>query len=70
VYEAKCRPGHPGETLAGTVGGGLMRGRDNDFRRVPGCPPGSVHNIVFDPADPDAVSLTTFGQGIWKGKVE
>lgn len=70
VYEAKFRPGHPGEILAGTVGGGLMRGRDNDFQRVPGCPPGSVHNIVFDPADPDAVSLTTFGQGIWKGKVE
>ncbi|MPN13716.1 hypothetical protein SDC9_161040 [bioreactor metagenome] len=69
VFEAKFIPGASGEILAGTVGWGLLRGGDGGFRRVPGCPPGSVHNVVFDPADPATVYLTTFGQGIWKGSL-
>lgn len=71
VYEAKYRPGYPGWIVAGTVGGGLQLSRDNgrSWNRVPECPPGSVHSIEFDPDDDAVLWLTTFGQGIWRGRL-
>jgi photosystem II stability/assembly factor-like uncharacterized protein len=49
---------------------GLFRSEDGGktWRRIEGIPSEtSINRVTFDPKDPDVITVTTFGKGVWRG---
>lgn len=70
AYLHPTRPGWIYMTLTeGTPESGLYLSRDNGISWAPmrGLPFANAMRVRFDPADPDAIIVTTFGGSVWRG---
>jgi photosystem II stability/assembly factor-like uncharacterized protein len=63
-------PNNPETVYLGAITHGLFVTHDGGKRwtEVPGLPFAGSQRVAFDPSDPSALMVTTFGGGIWKGK--
>ncbi len=68
----RTKPGDPKTLYFSTSSHGLWLSHDggDHFRYVKGIPFLSIQRVVFDPADPNMMYVTTFGGGVWHGPVE
>ena len=64
-------PLRPATVYVGATKHGLFVSHDagDSWREVPGIPFTACQRVAFDPQDPDALWVTTFGGGVWKGAV-
>lgn len=64
-------PADPQLVFAGTTLHGLLYSRDGGKRwqRCGSFPFINAQNIIFDPRNPDAILVTTFGAGVWSASV-
>ncbi len=62
-------PLRPATVYLGATKHGLFVSHDAgaSWREVPGIPFTGCQRVAFDPADPAALWVTTFGGGVWKG---
>jgi len=70
VFSAQEHPARPGYLVLATVGGGLMISLDDgrSWEKIYALPPNNIHTVSFA-MENDDVWVTTFGQGIWRGKL-
>jgi photosystem II stability/assembly factor-like uncharacterized protein len=62
-------PSRPTTIYAGATTHGLFVSHDagESWQEVPGIPFAGCQRVAFDPADPAALWVTTFGGGVWTG---
>jgi hypothetical protein len=62
-------PRRPSTVYLGAITHGLFVSHDGgeSWREVAGIPFTGCQRVAFDPADPAALWVTTFGAGVWKG---
>ena len=71
VYSVNPIPGCNDSLLLCTIGQGALLSCNSGHRwnRLLGLPPANIHSATFDLEYPGIVYLTTFGHGIWRGRV-
>ena len=65
-------PRNPETVYLGAITHGLFVSRDGGkhWAEMPGLPFAGAQRVAFDPSDPAAIWVTTFGGGVWKGAVK
>ena len=53
----------------GAPAAGLWLSRDDGatWKPMTGLPFSNAQRVAFDPQDPDAITVTTFGGSVWRG---
>jgi photosystem II stability/assembly factor-like uncharacterized protein len=64
-------PLRPNTVYVGATTHGLFVSHDagTSWQEVRGIPFAACQRVGFDPADPNALWVTTFGAGVWRGRI-